>query len=498
MKSTGKFLLMFLLITVLVGCSNQTVVVSTPTQSVTLTPLPSPTATIDPVPDGYIEYLTQSGDTLPVVAAHFGVEQDVIQFADGVVEDVLLPPETRLYIPNVLNIITPDTLLIPDSDVVFSPSASDLDVLAFVEEKGGKLAEYSELMTRGTTPGAEILLQMAVEHSINPRILLTLLEFTGGWVNGAPQTENAALYPYGFINTVKGGLYQQLGLAIRQLEIGYYGWRAGTLTELTFSDGSTLRLAPNLNAGTVAVMTYLASISTPAQWQAALYGDRTITQTHEELFGDAWQRAQSVEPFFPAGSTQPELNLPFPEGQVWNYTCGPHTAWGADGPLAALDFAPPLDRSGCGTSLKWATAAASGLVVRTGTGLVVLDLDGDGDEQTGWVLLYMHLSSTDKVKVGDYVLQDERIGHPSCAGGSSSGIHIHIARKYNGEWVLAEGGLPFVLSGFQAFKEERFCGGTLVNGDVVVRADSYGNYLTKISRPEVTLEPPAGDLSDNE
>jgi hypothetical protein len=96
--------------------------------------------------------------------------------------------------------------------------------------------------------------------------------------------------------------------------------------------------------------------------------------------------------------------------------------------------------------------------------------------------------------VGTWVEVGDRIGHPSCAGGSSSGIHIHIARKYNGEWVLAEGGLPFVLSGYQAYDKEKFCEGTLVNGDSVVQAYPWGNYLTKITRPEVTLEPPAGDL----
>ena len=500
MRSTGKSLAIFLLVSVLAGCSSPFMAgVRTPTPAVTATPAPSPIATPDPVPDGFVEYSSQSGDTLQVVAAHFGVEQSAIQFADETDEiPLLLAPGTKLYIPNVLDVITPDTLLIPDSDVVFSPSASDLDVTAFVTEKNGELADYTELMTRGTTPGAEILYQLAVEHSVNPRILLTLLEFSSGWVSGYPQTTEANLYPYGFINTVKGGLYKQLGLVIRQLEIGYYGWRDGTLTELTFNDGSTLRLAPNLNAGTVAVMTYLASISTPDVWQAALYGERSVSQVHEDLFGDAWQRAQTVEPLFPADASQPALNLPFPDGQVWNYTCGPHTAWGEDGPLAALDFAPPLDRTGCGTSIKWATAAASGLVVRTGTGVVVLDLDGDGNEQTGWVLLYMHISGTDKVQVGDYVLKDERIGHPSCAGGSSSGIHIHIARKYNGEWVLAEGGLPFVLSGYQAFKKVKFCEGTLVNGDVVVQAYPWGNYLTMISRLEATREPPPGDLSIDE
>lgn len=494
MKFPGKLILLSLILIGFIGCTVPQSTADSSTATVEATAQSSPTPTVDPKPAGYVEYLTQSGDTLATVASHYGVEKDEIIFADGAVDDLLLPPGTRLYIPSVLGVITPDELLIPDSDVVFSPSTIGFDTLAFVEEKGGKLAEYSELMTAGTTPGAEILYQLAEEYSINPRILLTLLEHQSGWVSGDPQTQDEELYPYGFIKADKSWLYKQLGLVIRQLEIGYYGWRAGTLTDLTFSDGTTLRLAPNLNAGTVAVMVYVANISTPAEWQMALYGENSIPQVHAALFGDAWVRAAQVEPLFPAGTTQPEMNLPFSEGQVWNYTCGPHEAWGDDGPAAALDFAPPLDRAGCGTSNRWALAAATGLVVRTGTGLLVLDLDGDGYEQTGWELLYMHLSSTDKPKEGEWVKQDERVGHPSCAGGSSSGIHIHIARKFNGEWVLAEGGLPFVLSGYQAHDKEKFCEGTLELGDSVVQAYPWGNYLTKISRPEVTLEPPSGDM----
>jgi hypothetical protein len=43
------------------------------------------------------------------------------------------------------------------------------------------------------------------------------------------------------------------------------------------------------------------------------------------------------------------------------------------------------------------------------------------------------------------------IGHPSCEGGKSTGTHIHIARKYNGEWMLAEGPLAFNLEGWVAY-----------------------------------------------
>jgi LasA protease len=102
----------------------------------------------------------------------------------------------------------------------------------------------------------------------------------------------------------------------------------------------------------------------------------------------------------------------------------------------------------------------------------------------------MHISATDRVKVGDYVHGDDPIGHPSCEGGSASGSHIHIARKYNGEWVLADGGLPFVLSGYQAHNGEkdctgdRFCEGTLDNGVRIIVADSFGNSGTITYRPE--------------
>lgn len=494
MRSPGKFAFLVFLLVALVGCGSPQNSSNGISATLMVEPRSSPTPTSDPVPAGYVEYRTQSGDTLAAVANHYGVEESDIIFADGVVEERLLSPGTRLYIPSVLEVTTPAALLIPDSDVVFSPSTIGFDTQTFVQEQGGKLSEYTELMTAGTTAGADILYQLALEHSINPRLLLSLLEYQSGWVSGDPQTQDQETYPYGFIKADKAQLYKQLGLVIGQLEIGYYGWRAGTLTELTFLDGSTLRLAPNLNAGTVAVMTYFAAISTQDTWQAALYGEDSFSQVHEELFGDAWARAAQVEPLFPAGTVQPEMNLPFPEGQVWNYTCGPHEAWGKNGPAAALDFAPPLDRAGCGTSSRWALAAATGLVVRTGTGLLVLDLDGDGYEQTGWQLLYMHLSSTDKPKLGEWVRKDEPVGHPSCTGGSSSGIHIHIARKLNGEWVLADGGLPFVLSGYQAYDKEKFCEGTLELGDSVVEAYPWGNYLTKISRPEATLQPPAGDL----
>ena len=93
-------------------------------------------------------------------------------------------------------------------------------------------------------------------------------------------------------------------------------------------------------------------------------------------------------------------------------------------------------------------AVADGLIVRSGDGAVIQDLDGDGYEQTGWVVLYMHVESRGRVRAGTFLRAGERVGHPSCEGGVSSGTHLHIARRYNGEWIPADQTLPFVLDGW--------------------------------------------------
>jgi murein DD-endopeptidase MepM/ murein hydrolase activator NlpD len=120
--------------------------------------------------------------------------------------------------------------------------------------------------------------------------------------------------------------------------------------------------------------------------------------------------------------------------------------------------------------------------VRSGNGVVVLDLDGDGYEQTGWVLLYLHLSNTDRVKIGDWVDEGNRLGHPSCEGGISTGTHLHIARKYNGEWIPADGPLPFNLGGWVAHAGDGAYKGTLVRDGEMVNASAFSSHDTLIQR----------------
>jgi murein DD-endopeptidase MepM/ murein hydrolase activator NlpD len=125
---------------------------------------------------------------------------------------------------------------------------------------------------------------------------------------------------------------------------------------------------------------------------------------------------------------------------------------------------------GCSVSGDWVTAVADGLIVRSEYGAVVQDLDGDGSEQTGWTILYMHIAYWERVAEGTFLNAGEMIGHASCEGGVSTGTHLHIARKYNGEWIDSVGEIPFEMSGFQPQSDGVAYNGYLVGNGVFIEA----------------------------
>jgi len=422
----------------------------TPTEvpTATETPLAFPTATQQALvsPTLYL-YTAQSGDTLAALAVRFGVEPEQIASPQDIPAGLINAGQI-FTIPNVVGETSPHDHLLPDSEIIYSSSAIGFDAQDYARTFAGYMANYREYLPSEWFNGAGVVQKVAVENSLNPRLLLSVLQFQSNWVLGEPTTDSIIEYPIGFKNPSDHGLYHQLTWAAKQLSTGYYGWREGRLTELTFRDGTKLRIAPDLNAGSVAIQFLFSQLYSYEDWLTVIDKDFGFSFTHESMFPDPWVRAAQTEPLFPPELSQPALSLPFFANQMWYFTAGPHGAWEREGATAALDFAPSSTLPGCTESTYWVTAAAPGLVVRSSTGVIVVDMDGDGNEQTGWVILYLHVEHGSVAKVGDWVDRGDRMGHPSCEGGIATATHLHIARKYNGEWISAGGPVPFVLSGW--------------------------------------------------
>jgi len=429
---------------------------------------------------GEQNYVVQSGDTLGEIAQRYGIRVDQLSEANRLSNPNSLEVGQLLTIPVVTprpNV--PAVKIIPDSELVYGPLSASFDSAGFIQSKGGFLAGYSQEVNGITMDAAQLVKLVAEDYSVNPRLLLAVLEYRSGWVTNQDRDPGLGESPFGYIDNWYVGLYRQLAWACIQFNSGFYRWRSDTATVWVLKDGSVVPIDPTINAGTAGVQNFFALLDDYPTWlkDTSVEG---FAGTYTRLFGSPFDLA--IEPLIPENLVQSTLLLPFGPGETWSFTGGPHLAWDAGTPFGALDFAPPGEAQGCVESDAWVTAVADGLVTRTGVGVVILDLDGDGNEGSGWVVVYMHIESRDRVAPATYLHAGDRIGHPSCEGGVSTGTHFHLARKFNGVWVAADGPVPFNLSGWVASGTGEEYVGSLSRAGIMVEAYAGNSMLNKIQR----------------
>lgn len=402
-----------------------------------------------PAMEPYAYHTVAVGESLTYIAELYETEiETLVRLNELSGPDAFIQIDQVLRIPLATDEPGPSDFILPDSEVIYSPAYVDFDIAKFAKKKGGYLVDYVEYVDGYARTGPEIIELIAERFGVGPRLLLALLEHYGGWVTNPTLSEEKISMPLGPRNIYANSLYHGLAFTANRINAGYYGYKRDGFWVFELADYSRAVTPQGLNAGTVGIQNLLAVHSDGDTWLEEL-GPNGLMATYRKLFGDPAKYALK-QPVVPFDLTQPPLSLPWGQGKGFYFTSGPHSGYIDGSAWAAVDFGPPDVLGSCFYSAEPITAAADGVIIVARTGEIYLDLDGDGNIQTGWTLLYLHAiaDAEEPVSVGEQVQQGDVIGYASCEGGLSSSSHLHLARRYNGEWMDAGGPVPLNLSGW--------------------------------------------------
>jgi LasA protease len=459
------------------------------------TPTPNTVASLPEIPESYT---VKAGDTLSLIAQRYGVSMQAILDNNTIANPNILQVGQVLNLPDFPQVQTPSFKIIADSRLV---RASKFDIGAFIAQMPGFIRSYSEdvgtRLANGSTridtlTSAQIVERVALEYSVDPRLLLTILEYRAQWLSQINIPATQQIYPLANL-TNREGLYRQLAWLANELNRGYYGWKYRGLNSIELADGTRYTFNLTLNPATIALQYVFSLFNTHQAWLNDVQ-ETGFFATYFAYFGNPFDNA--LDQPLPNSLAQPPLTLPFAEGERWYFTGGSHGGWGSGSAWAAVDFAPPDERTSemglCYTSEYWTRAVASGVIARSGDGVVVLDLDGDGDEATGWSILYLHLDESVLIPQGQSVMVGTPLGRAACSGGFSTATHIHIARRFNGEWLPAqcadcpseESPPPFVMSDWQVItlSGQEYQGYLVRNGEQRQAEQGRDNPINQVSR----------------
>ena len=200
-------------------------------------PTPDPERILPAIRTQTETYIVRSGDTIISIAARYGIGPNTLAEANQLADPDTINTGLELTIPVPDPMPQgPENKLIPDSELVYGPSSVDFDIKDFISDAGGYLTTYSEELDGVVYSGADVINKVAQDFSVNPRLLLAILEYQSGWVT-QPAPFNASLKnPLGINNTWRTGLYHQLIWAADNLNRGYYLWRVNGISSWVLLD----------------------------------------------------------------------------------------------------------------------------------------------------------------------------------------------------------------------------------------------------------------------
>ena len=316
--------------------------------------------------------------------------------------------------------------LLSDGQFVWGPNVGPFNIEAFLRVRNSPLAAYA----------ADLEL-WASYSSVNPKVLLTVLEIREGWVTDLP------------VGTPPLAVKDRIEATAMQLAATFYehlhtwGARRPVLSNppaggpaIWYGDGSVAVLDASTSSGTAAVAAVLAADAYPEGFSIQ---EVAKPDAFPIVFGslfpgtDPLSEANQINPL-----TAPPANLlqlPFPLGATWTVS-GPHSWNGGNypPPFSSLDFFTGGGTCGAPPNL-YAVAAAAGSVYRPFGYSCWLEIDHGG----GWVTSYYHLRNLYSGAPLGRAAKVGTIACELCAGGFSTGPHVHFSLKYNGAYASLEG-----------------------------------------------------------
>jgi hypothetical protein len=323
--------------------------------------------------------------------------------------------------------------LLSNGQFVWGPNVGDFEVGQFLLELGSPLA-----------PFADIVDAWARYYSINPRVLLTLLEVRNGLLTN----------PYDEISPSEvSTIIEEVGLqAYEAFYEHLYTWGDMKSSDkvldipspsILLADGYEFEIQADVNSASFAITDVLGTTTDLVNL------NRLIASTEpggfSETFGAMFPETDPLDTsndIIPDSLPPDDLfQFPFPLGDSW-YFNGPHNWNGGGGyPFSSMDF-----HTGWGPGspypLHYAVSAAPG------SGYVFQPTQSDlpcwvkVDHIDDWTTYYYHLR---KVRppgnIGTVRANDPMgsIGEETCNGGYAVGSHLHFTLLFNGAFVSLEG-----------------------------------------------------------
>lgn len=334
-----------------------------------------------------------------------------------------------------------DDALLSDGQFVYGPNAYDFDSAGYIDQNLPLLKPYAGKIE-----------EIAAVYSINPRVLLTLIELRWPTFGDSTQSKSASIEDLTvetfvaefdlIIQPMFAAFYQHLSdVSSRPLE-------ARHIDPLLLADGTEITMAPATNAGSYAVLQAAATIALSSAEFSTMASPVTaggFRETYRRLFPDNDPLSQANKiliPDSPADVPPAGLfQLPYPAGEAWRFNAA-HAPNNSVTTLASIDFWPVSNSltSGWtrvvaatdGTFTRWPLTSTCQVEVR---------------QSSGWQASYYHLEGIPSNFANNRVIsKGTQIGRladtyneATCHKGSWTNPHVHFTLKYNGRFVNVNG-----------------------------------------------------------